>query len=91
MNRDEIDDLADQIAASDLFICVTMKRRRLQQAFYGNPQDVANVAFLTLLLTIEDIKSTGGKISHINSYIENLQRERDEIQKEKAPGAGGPL
>lgn len=87
MNSYEIDDLADQIAASDLFICVTMRRRRLSQAFYGDPQDVANVAFLTLLLTIEDIKSTDGRIAHINSCIETLQRERNEIQKEKTPKA----
>ena len=87
MNRDEIDDLTDQIAASDLFICVTMRRRRLSQAFYGDPQDVANVAILVLLSTIEDIKSTDGRIAHINSFIEILQRERNEIQKEKTPKA----
>lgn len=85
MNKYEIDDLTDQIAASDLFICVTMRRRRLSQAFYGAPQDVANVAILVLLSTIEDIKSTDDRIAHINSGIETLQRERNEIQKEKRP------
>lgn len=89
MTTEQVEELAGRLAESDLFICVTMKRDHSQEALYGDTYKLIDVAFNTLLSTIDELETKEEQIAQIRTRMMFLNAER--IAKEKAPGAGGPL
>lgn len=57
MTREQANELADKLAASDLFICVALKGKRSWEASYGDSYKLVDVAYNTLLSMIDELET----------------------------------
>jgi len=87
MTREQANELADKLAASDLFICVALKGKRSWEASYGDSYKLVDVAYNTLLSMIDELETVEEQIAQIRTRMMFLNAAR--IAKEKAPEAAG--
>ena len=85
MTREQANELADKLAASDLFICVALKGKRSWEASYGDSYKLVDVAYNTLLSMIDELETVEEQIAQIRTRMMFLNAAR--IAKEKAPEA----
>lgn len=85
MTREQANELADKLAASDLFICVALKGKRSWEASYGDSYKLVDVAYNTLLSMIDELETVEEQIAQIRTCMMFLNAAR--IAKEKAPCA----
>lgn len=85
MTREQANELADRLAMSDLFICVTLKGNRSWEVSYGDSYKLVDVAYNTLLSMIDELETTEEQITQIRTRMMFLNAAR--IAKEKAPDA----
>lgn len=85
MTREQAKELADKLAASDLFICVALKGKRSWEASYGDSYKLVDVAYNTLLSMIDELETLEEQIAQIRTRMMFLNAAR--IAKEKAPEA----
>lgn len=85
MTREQANELADRLAMSDLFICVTLKGNRSWEVSYGDSYKLVDVAYNTLLSMIDELETTEEQITQIRTRMMFLNAAR--IAKEKAPEA----
>lgn len=85
MTREQANELADKLAASDLFICVALKGKRSWEASYGDSYKLVDVAYNTLLSMIDELETVEEQITQIRTRMMFLNAAR--IAKEKAPEA----
>ena len=85
MTREQANELADRLAASDLFICVALKGKRSWEASYGDSYKLVDVAYNTLLSMIDELETVEEQIAQIRTRMMFLNAAR--IAKEKAPEA----
>ena len=83
MTREQANELADRLAMSDLFICVTLKGNRSWEVSYGDSYKLVDVAYNTLLSMIDELETTEEQITQIRTRMMFLNAAR--IAKEKAP------
>lgn len=83
MTREQAKELADKLAASDLFICVALKGNRSWEASYGDSYKLVDVAYNTLLSMIDELETVEEQIAQIRTCMMFLNAAR--IAKEKAP------
>lgn len=85
MTREQANELADRLAMSDLFICVTLKGNRSWEVSYGDSYKLVDVAYNTLLSMIDELETTEEQIAQIRTRMMFLNAAR--IAKEKTPEA----
>ena len=85
MTREQANELADRLAMSDLFICVTLKGNRSWEVSYGDSYKLVDVAYNTLLSMIDELETVEEQITQIRTRMMFLNAAR--IAKEKAPEA----
>lgn len=85
MTREQANELADRLAMSDLFICVTLKGNRSWEVSYGDSYKLVDVAYNTLLSMIDELETVEEQITQIRTRMMFLNAAR--IAKEKAPDA----
>ena len=85
MTREQANELADRLAMSDLFICVTLKGNRSWEVSYGDSYKLVDVAYNTLLSMIDELETVEEQITQIRTRMMLLNAAR--IAKEKAPEA----
>ena len=85
MTREQANELADKLAASDLFICVALKGNRSWEASYGDSYKLVDVTYNTLLSMIDELETVEEQIAQIRTCMMFLNTAR--IAKEKAPCA----
>lgn len=85
MTREQANELANKLAASDLFICVALKGKRSWEASYGDSYKLVDVAYNTLLSMIDELETVEEQIAQIRTRMMFLNAAR--IAKEKAPDA----
>ena len=85
MTIEQANELADRLAMSDLFICVTLKGNRSWEVSYGDSYKLVDVAYNTLLSMIDELETVEEQITQIRTRMMFLNAAR--IAKEKAPDA----
>ena len=85
MTREQANELADRLAMSALFICVTLKGNRSWEVSYGDSYKLVDVAYNTLLSMIDELETVEEQITQIRTRMMFLNAAR--IAKEKAPDA----
>ena len=85
MTREQANELADRLAMSDLFICVTLKGNRSWEVSYGDSYKLVDVAYNTLLSMIDELETVEEQITQIRTRMMFLNEAR--IAKEKTPDA----
>ena len=89
MTREQANELADKLAASDLFICVALKGKHSWEVSYGDSYKLVDVAYNTLLSMIDELETVEEQITQIRTRMMFLNAAR--IAKEKRPERRQPL